>query len=223
MINLSAAAVVAVFAGSAMAQNNAAVMTFSYSDLSGEYVGGSPGGTFTAQASSVGLITSGIVSRVVQSPNQAIFNPGFEGGPGLSNAIFTISVFAKTAFTAQGAGSFTLTDTNGDRIVGTISGTWVRGAQGRHFFNGNLTNVNLVNTSGDNVFDGNSGGFDMNFLPFGNLSGALVSLTVRTGVGFFDAPFSANATQVSGQIIPTPGAGALAGLGLVALAGRRRR
>lgn len=222
--NIQTASVLAVVAGlsSMAAAQQTAVLTFSYSDLAGQYVGGPAGGTFTAKASSVGLVTSGIVSRVVALPNQAVFNPGFESGLASSDAIFTISVFNKTAFVAQGAGSFTLTDLNGDTIVGTIAGTWVRGSRGEHYFNGNLTNVNLLNNSGDNTFSGDIGGFDMGFAGAGNLRGILVSLTVRQGVGFFDTAFANNATQVSGQIVPTPGAAVLAGFGLIA-AGRRRR
>lgn len=222
MIIKAAGMAVVAAASSAFAQAPQAVLTFSYSDLSGQYVGGPSGGTFTARASSVGLVTSGIVSRVVELPNQAVFNPGFESGLAFSDAVFNISVFAKTTFLAQGAGTFTLTDLNGDTIVGTIGGTWVRGSRGEHYFNGNLTNVALQNNSGDNTFSGDIGGFDMGFAAGANLRGVLVSLTVRQGVGFFDTAFANNATQVSGQVVPTPGAMVLAGVGLLA-AGRRRR
>ena len=223
-IKNNVAVALAVIAGSATmaAAQQTAVLTFSYSDLSGQYVGGSGGGTFTARASSVGLVTSGIVSRVQALPNQAVFNPGFEAGGSLADAIFSISVFNKTSFLAQGAGQFRVTDLNGDAIVGDITGTWVRGSRGEHYFNGNLKNVVLQSNSGDGTFSGDIGGFDLGFGAGARFEGILVSLTVRQGVGFFDSAFANNATQVSGQIVPTPGAAMLAGMGLIA-AGRRRR
>ncbi len=219
--------VAALASGAGLAQSALAdaILTFGYTDLSGQYVGGVPGGTFTARASSLGAIqTSGDVTRLQSPDGTASFNTGFEGSPDLADAFFEISVFNKTAFSAQGAGFFTLTDVDGDTITGIIEGTWIRGSQGRTFFNGNLLNVVLTdNGQADNSFDGNVGGFQMAGLggPMPQLQGALVQLFIRTGVGFFDQPFFNNSTQVAGEIVPTPGAVAL--MGLAGLAGLRRR
>ncbi len=207
--------VAALASGAGLAQSALAdaILTFGYTDLSGQYVGGVPGGTFTARASSLGAIqTSGDVTRLQSPDGTASFNTGFEGALDLADAYFEISVFNKTAFS------------DGDTISGLIEGTWIRGSQGRTFFNGNLLNVILTdNGQQDNTFNGNLGGFQIGGLggPAPELQGALVQLFIRTGVGFFDQPFFNNSTQVAGEIVPTPGAVAL--MGLAGLAGLRRR
>lgn len=225
---ITAAAALLVLSGTALAQSNSpAVVTFTYTDLNGTYVGGAPGGTFTARASSiVPLVSSGTVSRILPAANIAVFNAGFEATVGSSaDAVFTISVFNKTAFTAQGLGQMVLTDFDGDQIVAGINGTWVTTFGGRTFFNGNLTQVTFVNNSGSNRFNASAidPGFDMFFFNNGSLTGALVQLQIiRAGLGFFNTPFTNNAVQTSGQIIPTPGAVALVGFGGL-IAARRRR
>lgn len=214
-------------AGLAQTANADAILTFGYTDLSGQYVGGAPGGTFTARASALGAIqTSGDVTRLQTPGGDAVFANGFVGLPGFADAVFTISVANKTAFSADGLGTFVLTDVDGDTIDGVIQGTWIRGSQGRTFFNGNLTQV-AIHDNGvqDDQFNGNAGSFQISNLggPLPVLRGALVQLFIRTGVGFFDQSFFNNSTQVSGEIVPTPGAAALAGLaGAVALRRRRR-
>ncbi len=224
---ISAAAALLVLAGAAFAQSNSpAVVTFTYTDLNGTYVGGVPGGTFTARASSISpLVSSGTVSRILPAANIAVFNAGFEATAGAADAVFTISVFNKTAFTAQGLGEMVLTDFDGDQIIAGINGTWVTTFGGRTFFNGNLTQVTFVNNSSTNRFNAGPSdpGFDMFFFNNGSLTGALVQLQIiRAGLGFFNTPFTNNAVQTSGQIIPTPGAVALVGFGGL-IAARRRR
>lgn len=215
-------------AGVAATAQADAILSFGYTDLSGQYVGDVLGGLFTARASSVGAIqTSGDVTRLV--PNgvgTATFDAGFEGGIDPADAVFNISVFNKTSNRANGLGEFVLTDVDGDVIRGDIDGIWVRGSQGRTFFNGNLRNVVLIdNGQQDDQFNGNSGAFQMSGLggPVPRLEGALVQLFIRTGVGFFDQSFFNNSTQVAGEIVPTPGAAALAGLAGVAALRRRRK
>ncbi len=224
---ITAAAALFALSGAALVHAaSPAVVTFTYTDLKGSYAGNAGGGTFTAVASSISpLVSSGTVSRILPAASIAVFNAGFEASAGASDAVFSISVFSKTAFTAQGVGSMTLTDFDGDQIRADIDGTWVTTFGGRTFFNGNLRRVTFVNSSGFNRF--NSGpldpGFDMFFFNNGALTGSLVQLhIIRPALGFFNTQFTNNSVQTSGQIVPTPGAMALLGVGGL-IAARRRR
>jgi uncharacterized protein (TIGR03382 family) len=75
---------------------------------------------------------------------------------------------------------------------------------------------------GDGTFDGTSGtGFSYADLTAA-YTGALVQLSTRPGVGFFQSNFSNVSTLVTANIVPGPGSMALVGIaGLVGL--RRRR
>jgi MYXO-CTERM domain-containing protein len=221
---IAAAAVTS--AGMASTASADAILTFGYTDLAGQYIGDASGGIFTAAASAVGAIqTSGAASRLI-GPGEGVasFDTGFVGGADLADAIFTISVFNRTLNRADGAGQFVLTDVDGDVVTGTIDGVWLRGSQGRTYFNGNLRAVTVIdNGLQDGTFNGNSGSWAIGGLggPVPLLEGALVQLFIRSGVGFFDQAFFNTSTQVAGELVPTPGAFAL--LGLAGLAGLRRR
>lgn len=213
----TAVAALALAGGAAQAE---VVLTFGFTEASGAY---SMGGLFTAGAVDDGaLSTSGDVTRVMAPAGTAEFNAGFAGG---SAADFTLSlsVTDKTATTAMGTGEFTITDADGDTITGTISGDWASGGGDIVFFDGFLTDV-MLNDLGDpdGTFDGpTSGAFGMD-IAGQPLEGALVSLFIATGSGFFDADFRAVSTQVDGVVVPAPaGALALAGFGMMTI--RRRR
>lgn len=210
-------------AGLASAVSAQVVLTFNYTDLNGSY--STANSTFTAVASNTpALQSSGNVSRLLDNPSStAVFNAGFEGGSA-ANAQINISVFNIMGTLAQGAGSIVLTDTDGDTISMGLSGFWVRQSGGRTFFNGNITNAVFGFAPGsDNVFTGQTGSFNMNFAAQQPLTGALIQLFVRSGVGFFAQDFTGQSTQVAGQLVPTPAAAALMGLGGLAAARRRRR
>ncbi|HYE02773.1 MAG TPA: PEP-CTERM sorting domain-containing protein, partial [Phycisphaerales bacterium] len=153
----------------------------------------------------------------------AMFDPGFVSLPDLGNFMMAISVFNNNGNTADGAGTFQITDAQGDTISGLIDGTWIRGNLST-FFNGNLSNIVLANTSGDGTFNGSSGGsFSMNFGAVQVFEGSIVNLFTRpAGVGFFQENFTTIADLVSGEIVPAPGTLALLGLSGLVMARRRR-
>jgi len=215
------------FAGMTAAANADVVLSFGFTDLDGSYNNGSS--MFTANATNAGLLhTGGDVTRL-QTPGAgtASYASGFFGNAlaGLMNFQLSLNVTNKTTAgslqLADGSGSFTITDKDGSTITGTIAGTWIGGIgpAGSTQFNGLLSNV-LV-TALDGTFDGLPGSFDGTFgqQP---LEGALVNLLIQPVGGFFDADFTGVSTQTSGEIIPTPGALALLGLGGLVAARRRR-
>lgn len=211
-----------------------AIMSFGYTDLNGVYTrtgtsgAGFGTGLMTADAIDVvlgpgnELRSAGDVTRLSAPNGTSTFNTGFVSGIDPANFSISLSILNNDGLTADGAGSFTITDIDGDTITGSITGTWVRGGLGQTFFNGDIAGVTLNdNGAADGTFNGNSGSFDLNLGFPGVFEGALVQLFLRPSAGFFDADFSNVSTQVSGEIVPTPGAMAL--LGLAGVAGLRRR
>lgn len=209
----------------ASAANADGILSFRYVDLDGSYVPtNATTGSFTAAASGPVLNTSGDVTRLIPTLGTATFAPGFVTGLDAANASFSISVENLDAMLgiADGAGTFTLTDLNGDTFTGNILGTWVRGINGNTFFNGDLDSVVFNNVSGDGLFDGNTGSIvgDLGF-P-GVFEGALVQVFIRTA-GFFNEAYSGVPTNTEGVIVPAPAAAGLMGLAGLAAARRRRR
>lgn len=210
----------AALAGTASAD---VVLTWGFTELNGTY--NSITTEFTAKAENNGnLQTTGDVSRLVAPLGTALFQDGFVSGADQANYDMKISVFGKVGNTAQGAGSVTITDANGDTIYADITGDWISPGFGIVYFNGLLANVKVTDNSGDGMFDGPGGGsFSSDFSAYSNLNGALVQLFTRTGVGFFNTSFSNVTTLVSANVVPTPGSLALVGVAGVLAARRRSR
>ncbi|HRQ71467.1 MAG TPA: hypothetical protein PLU35_00385 [Phycisphaerales bacterium] len=205
----------AAFAAAASAD---VILSFTYSDVSGSFDAGS--GVYSAVASSD---TSGDVTRLDGSPGTAEFDAGF-AGMSLADFVMTINVSNNDGFTADGSGSFTVTDTNGDSVSGDLDGVWVKGAFGTVFFNGQLANVTINDNSGDGSFDGaTAGSFSTDFSAYNSpFEGAIVTLYIHSASAFLTKSFSGVPALVSAEIVPAPGVLALAlASGLVAI--RRRR
>ena len=193
----------------ASAASGAVIVTYGYTDLNGSF----DGSTFTAVAADTGTLQSaGDVSRLTGAGGTAQFEPGFVSLGDLSDFVQELSVTNIMGNTATGSGSFTATDVNGDTVSGDVDGIFITPGFGIVFFNGLLSNVVLTNNSGDGIFDSPDGGFVMSDLN-GSYEGAEVKLFTNVAGGFFNRPFSEISTQVSGEIVPTPGAAALFGLG----------
>ena len=195
-----------------------AILSYTYSDLDGSFDAGTA--IFNAKA---GLLTSGDVTRLTGAGGTAEFNAGFYGFDSADYTL-TIDVTNNNGSTADGQGSFSVTDANGDTITGLVEGTWIKGAFGTVFFNGQLSNVLINDNSGDAKFNGSTAGaFSTNFQgPIAPFEGALVQLFISSAGEFMTKSFSGVPTLVSAEIIPAPGTIALALAG-GAIAFRRRR
>lgn len=209
------AIVAAAFAAGTV--NADVVATFTYDDLSGNY---DNAGHFVARAVDLpGLLqSSGATTNTVTAQN-ADFAPGFVSRSA-ANAVINIGVSSfgvNGPNTALGSGSFTFTDVGGNTVSGNIAGDWSTAGFGILFFNGALSNV----TFSSPVWVGEAGAWATN-LPGGPpYDGAIVQLSF-SGSGFFNNAFSDRATGSTLQLVPTPGALALMGLGGLAAARRRR-
>lgn len=234
-MSIRSVALIVALAGGAIASTASAtvIATFSYDDLAGTYTQASPGvGSFSAVAVDQGpggLRSWGTTSRLVSPTGDASFQNGFVT-QGTANMVVNVSVNVINATPGNefglGVGSVVVTDADGDTITADLNGFWTAtpNSQGLFLnFNGSMSNVFLNdNGLGDGTFDGTAAGAWNMGLPGGPpYSGALVHL-VFGAQNFFQTGFADRATGVTGQIIPTPGALALLGLGGI-VAGRRRR
>lgn len=210
-------------AGAASGQT--VLVTMRYDSLAGSY--NSALQQFRAQAvDTASLRTTGAVSRLVPTAGTATFQAGFVSGIDDSN--FDIQVSAiPTANPAirTGSGIFVSTDRDGDTISGVVNGTWINGGPGFIFFNGTLSNV-VITPDGaapeSATFDGSqAGSWDLNLPSPPPYEGAIVQL-VFGAPNFFQQDFTDRATGITAQLVPTPGALALLGLGGLLVARRRR-
>ena len=213
--------VVGVVASASVA-NAAVIASFRYDSLSGSYDAST--GQFEAHASGTGpLQSTGSVTRLVGTTGTAEFEPGFVAASNPADFRILLSSSATANPNVRsGNGSFEITDADGDKIVGEIIGTW-RNSPTSIFFNGILSNVFVVAGQQTNgTFDGTLQGlFPLAFAEPAPYTGAVVEL-VYGAPGFFTQSFSDRVVGVTGQIVPTPGALALVGMGGLVI-GRRRR
>lgn len=213
------------------------IAEFQYQNLAAQYVSSSATtGTFSALAVSnpSGLESEGRVSRNVATEGTASFEPGFVAGNPFAGFSITLSVNKTGPGVGTGGGSFVITDADGDTMTGLVSdGSWNLNNTGFPYiaFQGTLHGV-VFNDNGaaDGIFNGTdlpifSDNFAMGGFPASPpYDGALVVLSFDINT-FFSSDFSYSdnvAAQVSGDIVPAPGAFALLGLGGL-VAGRRRR
>ena len=206
-----------------IASADVAITTFAYSDLDTSYfTQDGDTGLFTARA---GSDSSGDVTSLVNGAQTAEYDNAFANDDSsLADVVFEMNISNITSNSADAAGSFVITDMDGDTISGTLAGAWARASAGATvlFFNGTLTDV-VYTASGNGTFEGVGGsGFGLTpYLLNNSFSGGLVQ--VSFGVeSFFDESFELSGSQFSGTIVPTPGAAALL-IGAGGLVSRRRR
>ena len=128
-----------------------AVSTFTFSDLNSEYfTADGETGIYTSRAAE---FTSGDVTRLMPAGAQtAEFGPAFATDDSIdADVVFEMSISNITAVSADGEGTFSITDIDGDMISGDLEGTWTRAIAGAPilFFNGTLSNVAF--TSGEEM------------------------------------------------------------------------
>ncbi len=204
------------------------LVTFTYTNLSGQYAYNGAildTGQFHASAVSTPVLqTDGSVSLVPgPGAGTAVFNPGFTARTVASFDI-DISFFGRVGNMASGNGSFTSKDVFGNVLTGQLAGDWVMFG-GAVFFNGAIRNaVFIPNPLVGPLFTGETGSFNM--LPpmaAQPLDGSIVQIFLADPPNaYMDHDFRQISTGVAGQLIPTPASMALMGLGGL-VATRRRR
>ena len=151
-------------------------------------------------------------------------------GPGVLGDFVVTNMLINniTATTADGSGTWTLTDNAGDTVTGNVTGVWKNEDDGPEF-SGSLSNVWWNNESGDNDFDGwdyvgtvptgtyVAASLSMGFsspLPW---SGSILHLTADTASWFGDGAWTSDvlaAGSVDAHVVPVPAAFLLGMLGM---------
>ncbi|HEY3243295.1 MAG TPA: PEP-CTERM sorting domain-containing protein [Phycisphaerae bacterium] len=196
----------------------AQILTYGFTDLRSDFTAGAPGtGTLNIMAVSA---STGDVTRLVPTTQSALFVQDFVSGPDPANVVLSLGLTGITASSAAAAGTFTITDINGDTLTGNVTGL-VAPLGGNAALVGTLSNV-LLNGSGNGIFEGTSGSFPMSFAgiatpPFSGATNYLISIPAW----FDQGSFTGASTQIQAQIVPEPAGLALLALGALAV-GRRR-
>ncbi len=136
-----------------------------------------------------------------------------------------------TASTANGVGTFTLTDRGGDTVAGDVTGVWTKTSTGPQF-SGTLSNVWW--NSADNDFDGYklvglnyvAESLSMEFSSSLPWSGSMIELTADSASWFGLGRWSQvvpHAGSVDAHVVPVPAAVLLGLLGLGAAGLKLRR
>ena len=225
MTKTTTTATIAALALAAGAASADTILSWGFTDLNGSF--STDTSTFNAHAdNTLDVSTTGDVTRLADPGATADYGAGFYNPQGTADVQLTLSVDNIAGLTADGAGSFVITDADGDVLAGDIvDGQWVSPGFGVMFFNAHLEHVAFDQVSQDGLFNGPSGGsFDMDLPGEAPYEGAFIQLFIETDGGFFSGDFSDISVQANGEIIPTPGSMAMLGLGgLCALRRRRNR
>jgi len=214
--SMAIAAGAVALTGMASLASGQVVLSMSYENLDSSF----DSATSTLSTSSVAL-SSGSLTRLL--PTQA--HAEFASGSADFQMDLTVSNINSQLGLADGSGSFTATDTQGNTFDGQLSGTFVftptgPGDAGVLFFNGFVSSASFT-TDQTNTFTGTQGSFSTNFGGIGELTGALQRLELLAP-NFFSDDFDSGLAEVDAQFVPAPGSLALLGFGSL-LAIRRRR
>jgi len=218
LVLVAAAGSLALTAASASA---GVILTFGFTELNGRYVAADANnGVFTANAvNTVDLASEGDVTRLLPpGDGTAAYDHGFFGSGfgGLAGISFTLT---RTGLT--GAGTYAVSDIDGDILSGTLSGDWIF-LGGATFFNGVIDGTFTDVGAQDGLFNGPSVPPTSFTQIVGSMDGGITLLFTNDNADFFGSSFTGVSTLAQANFVPTPGTVALIGIGGL-VAGRRRR
>ena len=208
------ATIIAIVMCAAPAKADRPVLTFSFSDLVGDFAAGS---LFVTAMD--GPETVGDVTRLDPLGN-ALFDGSLASG--FFSLEMDISVGAgDPAFLLDGVGELTVTDVDGDTLHSPVTGIWV--------YNGSANFVGMIDdlaiVTEDKEFNGTSG-----LASLAGLSGSFHDniMTLAFGSWFTNdqgefVDFSDASALAQGAVVPEPATLCLLAFGALAVAGRRRR
>jgi len=155
--------------------------------------------------------TTGDLYRNVATTGTASFDSG-SWGMGLEDLLVQMTISNITASTADGIGTITLKDIQGDTLTANVGGVW-QNLAGFPVFAGTLGTVTYAPAT--NTFDGHSG--DSVSLVFAQpqpWNGAIVELNMRGSWFTAGAPTNVTGGSIDASVVPVPAALLLGMLGL---------
>lgn len=173
-------------------------------------------GAFAFSASvdtSATSLSTGNVTRFEAPSGVASFvNTSWSGSGGDFTLSMTLSNIL--AGSADGSGSFTITDTDtiADTITGDLVGTWSP-VGGDNHFSGLLSNVKFNDFGVADDFDAHTGSVSMAFAAPSPWNGTIIELS-SGGNWFTGAAYSTSTGSVDASVVPIPAAVVLGILGL---------
>jgi len=181
------------FAAPAMAD----MFGFSFSNLRSTFDGSN---TFQSMDWSS---TTGDLYRNIAPTGTASFDSGSWNLGGTSeDLLIQMTIGNITASTADGSGSFTIKDIDGDTLTGSVSGTWQKMGV-FPVFTGTLYNVTY--TSDDTTFDGHSGdSVSMVFNVPQPWNGALLQLSPKGAWFASGTSFDVKGGSIDAEVLPVP-------------------
>ncbi len=160
------------------------------------------GSVFTVNVASN---TGGDLYRNIAPAGTAYFSGNWAGA---ADFAMTMTISNVTANSADGSGTFTYVDKDGDTVAGNVAGMWDRDL---HRFDGSLSNVAYTPVV-NNTFDGTtSGSVSMIFDAATPWYGALIELTSNV---WFDQSFRTQGGSIDATVTPVPAALLIGLLGL---------
>jgi len=200
------------------------VVDIGFMRLESTFVSDGPGtdsGSFTAIASSftdinnIATVSEGFVERVTQDGLGGLAKFDWNVPPQSSAFSLNLGMSAidRVHKTANGTGTISVWDKDGDQIMGYVNGSWQE-LGGVATFTGTISPLFVFDNSSDTTFDGNLyGSFSTDFSNYPMLLGATTDLATHEG-WFPDTGFSNVRSSVTSQIIPAPAAVLLGMIGL---------
>jgi hypothetical protein len=200
----------------------AALFDFGFGSVQSTFTLDAGGTTGSFEVSKIDGLTTGSVTHQSPAPTGVaafLWDLGFTGGDfSLSMQIKNISA---SLMTATGSGQFTITDTTGDTIAGSLQGDWTRTGQA-NTFRGTMSNVRFDNASGDDQFNGHMGSASMIFPAPQPWIGVIQELST-TANWFSEGSYTTNSGSVDPTAVPVPAAVLLGMVGLGAAGAGLRR